>query len=76
MQFGKTEKEYMSRKYTLTLLALVTESFKLITTADPTWATALCIAIPATIAQYAYFNVSESKTIRPPAAKPPVEEEG
>lgn len=85
---GNTVGEYMSRKYTLTLVALITVCFKLLTTTDPMWAIALTGAIVGIIGQYAYFNVQESKSIKelkmagmadapsssPP--KPPVEPDG
>jgi len=79
MQYSDPKKEYMSRKYTLTLIALIAMSYKMIATADAMWAVALTGGIAAVIAQYSYFNTQEAKIQKNGgsiSAKPPIEGDG
>ena len=61
---GNTVGEYMSRKYTLTLIALITLCYKLIAVADPTWAVAIIGGIVGVLGQYGYFNTKETDAIK------------
>ena len=83
---GDTAGEYMSRKYTLTLIALIVLSYKLIAVSDAGWSAALITGIVGIVSSYSYFNVKETDAVKelkikglacPPAGgeKPPVEPE-
>jgi len=76
---GNTVGEYLSRKYTLTLIALIVVCYKLISTSDPTWAVALTGCVVGILGQYGYFNTKETAAITElkikglAEPKPPVE---
>ena len=56
--------EYMSRKYTLTLIALIALCYKLVATNDAMWAVALTGGIAAVLGQYGYFNTKETDAVK------------